>query len=120
MKKLLIYSVIILSSGCEGIFCTASIEPGIELTVKNSNNEFIGEYVTAVIFDDDYIDTLKIYSQNELGEVVSLRGADERPGVYSLIILSDLYETYTHTNIVVWRGECHVKTVNLNVILDNK
>ncbi len=89
--------------------------------MKNENSEFIAEDVTAILFEKNHIDTLSVnYFFNDQGEGILLSGAYERAGNYSLIISSDLYQTYLDTNIIVLSGKCHVKTVTLNIVLDYK
>lgn len=102
------------------VICNDEAYPAIEIAVKNSAGDFINDEVTAVVFEDDFIDTLRMSGINELGEVIRLRGADERPGNYSLIITSDLYNTYTETDIRVKDGRCHVQTQELSVTLTLK
>ncbi len=111
----------IILSGCGYLgVCDDSYRPGIEIIFKNVDGEYIASDVTAVVFEDNYQDTLIESSFNEMGQVVSLSGAYERPGRYSLIVVSPLYETYTDTDIVIRNGECHVKVVELEVTLAYK
>jgi hypothetical protein len=107
--------------GCELMLtCDTAAYPGVEIVVKNSAGEFINDDITAVIFEDNFRDTLMIYDVNELGEAISLAGAYERPGNYSLIITSDLYTTYTNTGIRVRNDRCHVRTRELSITLTLK
>jgi hypothetical protein len=120
-KLLLLYTTVTFI-GCDesGYPCSAVTVPAIKLTVKNSAGEYVCDQVTAVVFEDSYRDTLAVASVNELGEVISLQGAYERAGNYSLIITSDVYNTYTDTQIIVRDGQCHVKTEELSVVVENK
>lgn len=111
--------IFLTSCGYLGV-CDDSYQPGIEIVFKNQNGEFISDEVTAVVFEGNYIDTLSELSLNQSGQVLSLGGAYERPGVYALVVVSDEYETYTDTNIIVRNGSCHVKLVKLDVTLDYK
>lgn len=118
--RVVLFSILFLTScGYSGI-CDDSYQPGIEIVIKNQNGEFISGDVTAVVFEGNYIDTLTELSSSHSGQVLSLGGAYERPGVYALIIMSDLYATYTDTNIIVRNGDCHVKLVKLDVTLEYK
>jgi hypothetical protein len=103
-----------------GSMCDDAAYPGIELTVKNEVGEYVCDQVTAVVFEDNFRDTLTEYGINEAGQVTLLSGAFEREGMYSLIITSDVYETYTDTQIIVRDGQCHVKTKKLSVVVEPK
>jgi hypothetical protein len=85
--------------------CDESAYAAVEVTVKNEAGEYICDQVIAVVFEDNFRDTLTESRRNETGEVISLSGAFEREGIYSLVITSDLYETYTDTKIVVRDGQ---------------
>lgn len=114
------YFILFLTS-CRYLgICDDSYQPGIEIVFKNHNGEFISDKVTALVFEGNYIDTLSVLSVSQSGQVLSLGGAYERPGVYALIVVSDEYETYTETGIIVRNGDCHVKLVKFEVTLDYK
>lgn len=116
------FAMWITSSGCEifGAMCDEQTYPAIELTVKNEVGEYVCDSVTAVVFEGGFRDTLMEWRMNETGQVISLSGAFEREGIYSLIITSDVYETYTDTQIVVRADQCHVKTRKLSVVVEPK
>lgn len=119
---LLLFSIVVALMGCEdGTYvCSSVYQPGIVITVKNENEEYVSDRVTAVVFEDQYLDTLRESSWKQSGELMSLAGAHERTGNYSLIITSEEFETYTDTNIIVNQDRCHVKTVELIVVLTPK
>ena len=115
----LIMSILVLSA-CDFIgVCDTGYQPGIEIVFKNEAGEFIASEVTAVVFDGNYQDTLT-ESHSDQGHVISLAGAHERSGVYSLVVVSDLYETYTKSGIIVMNGKCHVKAAKFEVTLTHK
>ncbi len=118
----LMIAACITISGCDifGSMCNDEAYPAIELTVKNEAGDYVCDQVTAVVFEDNFRDTLRVGSINSVGQATLLRGAYEREGIYSLIITSDLYKTYTDTQIVVRDGQCHVKTKRLSVIVELK
>lgn len=120
--RLFLIAVCITICGCEifGSMCDTAAYPAIELTVKNQAGEYVCDQVTAVVFEDNFRDTLMESGMNEAGQVILLSGAWEREGIYSLIITSDVYKTYTDTQIVVRDGQCHVKTKSLSVVVEPK
>lgn len=123
MKNPFFIALIFIFNGCmETQFeCDTSFLPGVEITLKNKNSEFIAMDVTAILFEKNHLDTLSVnYFFNDQGEGMLLSGAYERAGRYSLIISSELYQTYFDSNIIVLHGKCHVKTVSLNIVLDYK
>lgn len=120
--RVLLIAALVTFSGCDTFDsdCDTAAYPAIELVVKNEAGEYVCDQVTAVVFEDNFRDTLVESRINEAGQVILLSGAFEREGVYSLIITSDEYETYTDTQIVVRDGQCHVKTRELSVVVEPK
>lgn len=112
LKHLAYLLLLTVVSGCFSSDCDDSANPGIELVLKNITGDLIVDGVTVVITDDDYSETLTVDTD--------FSGAYERPGNYSLLITGDQYEPYVKNNIIVWDGDCHVKTVRLSITLNNK
>ncbi len=67
--------------------------------------------------DGSYVDSLRAYGSNGQGVLLSLRGANERPGTYTVVILKDGYQTWKKEDVRVRADECHVRTVSLTAEL---
>jgi hypothetical protein len=97
--------------------CDTGIAPAIVVEVRNANT---GEPAAAgalgTVRDGTYMDSL--YQYSFAGAVpLSLAGADERPGTYTVTIEKAGYETWTVTGVTVGDSNCHVETVNLTAEL---
>ena len=102
--------------------CTASVEPGVIVHVTvASTGEPAAHGVVATVRDGSYVDTLEAASWVPPGvspeSLGSLRGADERAGVYDLEILKPGFEDWFVHDVVVTAGVCHVRTVVLDARL---
>ncbi|MBC8047181.1 MAG: hypothetical protein H7Y00_10325 [Fimbriimonadaceae bacterium] len=128
MKNLLIITLLTGLFSCDKddgfTICTTDIRSGIELYAKNEFGETVADSIVAVIQEGIFIDTLDqgSISMDSLGNITTyfLSGADERPGVYDLIITSNIFETYNQTDIVVTENSCHVNKVEINIELSRK
>ena len=97
----------------DSVFCSASEEPAIEVVIRDSGSGLpAAEGATGFVRDGSYVDSLRTYGGN-----LSLRAANERPGVYTVVVLKDGYQTWQKQGVRVGRDECHVKTVSLNADL---
>jgi len=97
--------------------CDTGIAPAVIVEVRDANT---GEPAAAgalgTVRDGVYVDSLYPYESTG-GEPVSLAGADERPGTYTVTIEKTGYETWTMTGIPVEDSNCHVETARLTAEL---
>lgn len=113
MRIILILSAAIgtLGANClEPIACTAVVLPGVVVQVVNADTGAAVTNATVTLVEGDYTESL-------LGYEGSHRGAEERPGTYTLTVMADGYETATVSNLVVTADVCHVITVYRDIEL---
>ena len=94
-----------------GVVCTAQFVYGISATVSDAAtgaNITPGSYL--VVREGSYVD-----SASAMGEFLSAAG--ERAGTYFVTIGRPGYSSFTQTNVVVNRDECHVIPVRLEARL---
>ncbi|WP_025743705.1 peptidase associated/transthyretin-like domain-containing protein [Aquimarina pacifica] len=95
------------------ILCTEEARPGIEVTVKDAEDDtLLIEEVQVVITEGDYSESLENFSGSAL-----FLGAYERPGSYIVIVTKSGYNTFTSDPIVVGEDLCHVITESVEVLL---
>jgi len=95
--------------------CTPSIEPAITVTVADAQ---IGTSLraTVVVTDGIFKEELNLRGVTAAGQVI-YGGAFERPGMYTVRVSRDGYETSILKNIKVAKEQCHVETRHINVKL---
>lgn len=100
--------------------CTASIEPGIVVRVIDAATRHpIGDRAVGTVKDGTYVDSLVPYGSSGMtGQLVSLRAADERPGTYTVYVERPGYQAWSLSGVEVERGECHVRTVQVDAPLE--
>jgi len=108
--------------GCQlpfdGYNCTASIEPAIVAEIRDAvTGTPLALGATAVVRDGAYVDTLTPYERLDATEesLYSRRGAEERPGSYSVEVRHPGYVTWTTSGVGAGRGKCHVETKRVRV-----
>lgn len=95
------------------IVCTASFAYGISVQVQDSvSGAAAASGARLVLRDGAYVETV----DQSLGGV-SLSGAGERPGLYSVTVEKTGYHDWTRTNVRVTADECHVQGVSLTARL---
>lgn len=111
--------------GCDsydGIFCTAEYVPGICISVVDAvTGSPAACGATAWVIDDEYSDLLSdscVPSQPDSLQSPVLRGAWERPGVYTVFITKLGYRPWSCGDVVVTEDRCHVRTVELEARLE--
>jgi len=102
--------------------CTTEIRAGVVAVIRDAvTNEFIAEGAVATLTSDNYSETMTAggFQPNADGTMVlaSLKGADERPGVYTLRVERAGYQPFVRTGIPVIADLCHVQTVVVEVNL---
>jgi predicted lipoprotein with Yx(FWY)xxD motif len=96
------------------VFCSDSVEPAIDVEIRDSESGLpAAELATGYVRDGDYVDSLRTARGNGQGVPLSLQAADERPGVYTVVVIKDGYQTWRKDGVRVGRDECHVRTASL-------
>ena len=117
----------LLLAGCgsdsrdDGIACTASLEPGIIVEIRDALTDApLAENAIVVITNDNYSETLTVYELDgsELSSAFSVAGAFERPGVYDIDLSLSGYVGWSRLGVEVTSGICHVGTVRFTVRLE--
>ena len=128
LSALYIIFVAVLIIGCEpntsdqdnDVVCTAVIEPGIIVEIRDAiTDEPLAENAIVVITDNDYTETLVI-SQWISSVAVAVEGAHERPGIYDIQLSLTGYNDWTRSGVEVRSGVCHVETVTISARLVKK
>ena len=112
-------AVTFAAAGCDfPSYCTMSIEPAIEVEVRDAVTEArAATGARGTVRDGDFVDSLRFSRGNDDGWLW-LRAADERPGTYDVRIEKPSYKTWERSRIRVRDGECHVRTVELEARLE--
>lgn len=89
---------------------------GITLLVLDAQGGAIAsDSVPAIAVDGEYADTTTRHTQGAGWARAGL--AAERAGTYRVEVHADGYESWARTDVRVSEGECHVRTVDLEVLL---
>lgn len=110
----------LFAGGCGGFsgFCTADIERGIEVSVYDAQTHApIASGAVGTIQDGGYTETLTPAGGDLAGNLISIGGAQERPGTYTVNIGKTGYQTWVMQNVRVTKGDCHVNRVTLEADL---
>lgn len=105
--------------GCNAapMACTASIEPGIVVEVRDATTrQPIARGAVAELISGSYHETLLEHGFSN-GQLLSLAGAFERPGSYQLKVSQKGYTAWSQDSIAVSKDACHVVTVKLEASL---
>ncbi|GGX29623.1 hypothetical protein [Aquimarina muelleri] len=98
------------------VLCTEEARPGIEVTVKDTeDNMFLVKDVTVVAVDNEYRETLKNVSGTNI-----FIGAYERTGNYTVVTNKTNYVQATSDLVIVTKDDCHVITKSIEVFLNKK
>ena len=95
--------------------CTASLEAAMIVTVTDAQTGTPLE-ATVSVTDGKFQEQLKLQGITPAGQVM-YGGAFERPGVYTVKVSKDGYETSILKDIKVTKDQCHVVTRNIKVTL---
>lgn len=93
--------------------CDTSIVPAVIVQVEDSlTGRPAAEGATGQVTEGSFSDPLRPHGSN--GQVlVSLAGADERPGRYTVSVQRTGYLNWSKSSVLVREGECHVRTVTV-------
>jgi hypothetical protein len=100
-------------AGCVEPGCTLSIEPGVEVEVRDRlTEEYLATTPRGVAREGPYEDSLQIWSvtADVPPRVFSLAGATERGGTYSVHLEAEGYESWDTAGVRVSEGDCGVRT----------
>jgi hypothetical protein len=93
--------------------CTDEVAPALKVVVVNATTAVsLGAGLTVTATDGTYVDEL-----DYVAEVNEFRGADERPGTYTITVTGTGYRPYVSQPVTVTADECHVLTQTVNVAL---
>jgi hypothetical protein len=101
--------------------CTASIEPGIVIEIRDAvTDEPLAANAVAVITSTDYRETLIVshYEGSDSSSAYAVSGAHERPGIYDIEVSLTGYKSWFRYGVEVTDGICHVGTVRYTARLE--
>ena len=117
MRLVLLLVLGVLGCNAAPTACTASIEPGIVVAVRDATTQQpVARGAVAQLSSGSYSETLLEHGFSN-GQLTSLAGAFERPGTYQLKVNQQGYAPWSEDNIVVSKDTCHVITVKLEASL---
>lgn len=103
-RFLLIPALVCCLAACDSpVFCTLTVEPAIEVVVKDSKSGLpAAEGAIGYVSDGDYLDSLRTSGS------LHMRAANERPGLYTVVVIKNGYRTWKKEGVIAIRDECHV------------
>lgn len=107
--------------GCDfgNPICTAEAVPGLVIEVRDADaGELPADDVLGITWDGSFVDTLEVF--DPAPDMLELYGATERSGRYDIAISKPGYQTWRRENIRVTEDECHVRTVELEALLERE
>ena len=126
MKLMLLIIFIILFSGCreettsegENITCTLVAIYALKIEVfDQETGSAISCGASALIQDIDYEEEVVNKSGSSCKITLSLVGALERDGTYTVTVSKEGYNEWTQSDIVVTKNICHVNPITLQAYL---
>ena len=101
----------------EGVLCTANIAAGIEVEVVDARSgAYVARGARGTVRDGAFVGVMAPARGRGIppaDTLVSLQGAFERAGTYTVTIERDGYQPWQRPGVVVTRNVCHVNTVLL-------
>ena len=124
-RTVLVAGALVLAVGfaacSEPTNCTDESVPAVVVTVRDAvTNDYLTVVPEGVVQDAAYQDSLRVlvFTLALPERVVSLAGADERRGVYTVRLEAEGYLPWDTSGVAVARNECHVITAELQALLD--
>lgn len=117
--KLCLLAVLTLAAGgCrDDMLCALYVTPGIDVVVRDSRTgQSIAEGAVGIAREGAYVDSLRAATVQG-NTVISLAGALNRAGRYTVTVERSGYVTWTKSNVNVERGTCQVITEHLTANL---
>ena len=115
--------VCVMLAGCveDGVVCTAEYVPGITIEVRDAATGAPAACgATAWFISGSWSEMSERWWGCDMPDSLSLpilRGAYERSGVYTVLVLKDGYAPWSRDEIEVREDACHVLTVELKAML---
>jgi hypothetical protein len=120
VRNSILASIVILAgvTGCGLLVdCDTGIAPAVVVEVRDAvTGAPAAADARGIVRDGTYSDSLYLYEFRD-DVPLSLAGADERPGTYTVTLEKPGYETWTVSAIRVNDSNCHVQTVFLTAEL---
>jgi hypothetical protein len=115
--------VVLPLTGCMDLgSCTLNIEPGVEVAVRDlTTQEHLATTPRGVVREGAYEDSLEIWSvtADVPPRVITLVGADEREGIYSVHVEAEGYEAWDTSGVRVTGDDCHVRTARFTAAMSS-
>jgi hypothetical protein len=100
-----------------GTDCDTGIVAAVEVEIRDAASlRPIADSARGIVRDGEYVDSLRP-SRSTVDGLLSLAGADERPGVYEVLLTRPGYEPWDTAGIVVWDSDCHVRQAVLEAYM---
>jgi len=107
----------VLLAGCgttDPIFCTEQFVFGITVEVRDGLTGVArADGATLTLRDGDYVE-----STSDSFDGLTMWGAGERAGTYTVTVARNGYHTWVSTGVVVTADECHVLPISLRADLE--
>ena len=114
----LIVSLLTLTACSDGMICTASVEPGVVVEIRDAVDDVpLAAGAAGWVREGTFNDSLRAYGVTEGGTLVSRAAADEREGTYAVEVSHPGYATWAQSGVRVKSDGCHVETVRLQARL---
>jgi len=98
----------------EGVACTGNIVPGIEVEVVDARSgAYVARGAGGTVRDGAFVGVMgpaRGRGVPPADTLISLQGAYERTGTYTVTIERDGYQPWQRAGVVVTRNVCHVNT----------
>ena len=128
-RYFIVFALSVPAAACDGrvpgndaIDCTASIEPGVIVEIRDSRTGApLGDSARGVVRDGAFVDSLSPAGGTTEGgapQLHALRAADERPGTNVVEVRHPGYRAWDTSGVLVPAGVCHVRTQHLRARLD--
>ncbi len=123
-KGAALFAAVVLFSSCKddglpGRICTTEARAGIEVDVRDAlTGEPAAEGAIGLAQEGLFVDTLRVFPTLPPQGALTMVGAFERPGIYTVVVRKPGYREWTQANVVVSKDECHVITTRLQARLE--
>jgi hypothetical protein len=111
------------SSVGDNVGCTGGVVRAIEVSVFDAQTKApAADGAVGTVRDGGYMETLRVVGfissgRPETSTALTLGGAEERPGTYTVRVETAGYEPWEVTGIRVRKGVCHVEGARLEAFL---
>lgn len=102
----------------EQIACPAVVAPAVVVEVRNATtgDPEAGDAEGRLI-DGDFNESMRVGASNSEGIPVTLEGAYERPGTYTVLIEKEGFESWSRSGVQAEEDECGVVTERITAEL---